>query len=83
MYNFFSSNRVLPSLQSGFVPGDSTVNQLMSTYDVFCKKALDDGKEVRSVFCDISKAVRETEICLNRPRHMTNIATKPIYGKTF
>ena len=27
----------------------------MSTYDVFCK-ALDDGKEVRSVFCDISKA---------------------------
>lgn len=55
VYNFFSSNRVLSSLQSGFIPGDSTVNQLMSTYDVFCK-ALDDGKEVRSVFCDISKA---------------------------
>ena len=55
VYNFFSSNRVLSSLQSGFVPGDSTVNQLMSTYDVFCK-ALDDGKEVRSVFCNKSKA---------------------------
>ena len=55
VYNVFSSNRVLSSLQSGFVPGDSNVNQLMSTYDVFCK-ALDDGKEVRSVFCDISKA---------------------------
>ena len=55
VYNFFSFNRVLYSLPSCFVPGDSTVNQLMSTYDVFCK-ALDYGKEFRSVFCDISKA---------------------------
>ena len=27
----------------------------MSLYDEFCK-ALDDGKEIRCVFCDISKA---------------------------
>ena len=38
VYNFFSSSRVLSSLQSGFVPGGSTVNQLMSTYDVFFVK---------------------------------------------
>ena len=42
-------------LQSGFVSGDSTVNQLADIYNTFCK-ALDEGKEVRAVFCDISKA---------------------------
>ena len=36
-------------LKSGFVQGDSTVNQLVSIYDTFCK-ALDENKEVRSVF---------------------------------
>ena len=28
-----------------FMPGDSTVNQLVDVYDTFCK-ALDEGKEV-------------------------------------
>ena len=42
-------------MQSGFVSGDSTVNQFVDIYKMFCK-ALDDGKEVRTVFCDISKA---------------------------
>ena len=37
------------SLQSGFVPGDSTVNQLVDIYNTFCK-ALDNGLEVRAVF---------------------------------
>ena len=37
------------------MPGDSTVNQLVDTYNTFCK-ALDEGKEVRAIFCDISKA---------------------------
>ena len=44
-----------PSLQSGFLPGDSTVNQLTFLYNTFCQ-ALNSGKEVRAVFCDISKA---------------------------
>ena len=35
--------------------GDSTANQLVDIFITFCK-ALDDGKEVRTVFCDISKA---------------------------
>ena len=55
MFHFFRDNTVITSLQSGFVPGDSTVNQLADIYNTFCK-ALDDGKEVRAIFCDISKA---------------------------
>ena len=35
--------------------GDSTVNQLTDLYNTFCQ-ALDEGKEVRAIFCDISKA---------------------------
>ena len=42
-------------MQPGFVPGDSTVNQLVDIYNTFCK-ALVEGKEVRAVFYDISKA---------------------------
>ena len=48
-------NNLLSSLQSGFIPGDSSVNQLTFLYNTFCK-AIDSGKEVRAVFCDISKA---------------------------
>ena len=50
-----SHNNVITTLRSGFVPGDSTVNQLIDIYNTFCK-ALDEGKEVRAIFCDISKA---------------------------
>ena len=55
VFNFFRDHKIITSLQSGFVPGDSTVNQLVDIYNTFCK-ALDEGKEVRAVFCDISKA---------------------------
>ena len=55
LYNHLRDNNFLSSLQSGFIPGDSTVNQLTYLYNVFCQ-ALDSGKEVRAVFCDISKA---------------------------
>ena len=48
-------HNLLSSLQSGFIPGDSTVNQLTYLYNTFCQ-ALDSGNEVRVVFCDISKA---------------------------
>ena len=44
----------ISSLQSGLLPGDSTVNQLAYLYNTFCQ-TLDAGKEIR-VFCDISKA---------------------------
>ena len=46
---------MLSNLQSGFTPGDSTTNQLTYLYE-FISKSLDNGKEIRAVFCDISKA---------------------------
>ena len=55
VFNFFRDNAVITALQSGFMSGDSTVNQLVDVYNTFCK-ALDEGKEVRAIFCDISKA---------------------------
>ena len=55
LFNHLRDNSLLSSLQSGFIPGDSTVNQLTFLYNTFCQ-ALDSGKEVRAVFCDISKA---------------------------
>ena len=55
LYNHFRENNIITSFQSGFTPGDSTVNQLTYLYNTFCQ-ALDSGKEVRVVFCDIKKA---------------------------
>ena len=55
VYNHLISNKLLTPFQSGFLPGDSTTNQLTYIYDTFCK-ALDNGLEVKAVFFDISKA---------------------------
>ena len=55
VFNFFRYHGVVTSLQSGFIPGDSTTNQSEDVFNTFCK-ALDEGKEVRAIFCDISKA---------------------------
>ena len=48
-------NNIRPPYQSGFQSGNSTINQLVYLYNKFLK-ALDEGKEIRLVFCDISKA---------------------------
>ena len=56
LYNHLLDNNFLSSFQSGFIPGDSTENQLTFLYHTFCE-ALDACKEVRAVFCDISKAL--------------------------
>ena len=55
IHNHLLDNDILTEFQSGFTPGDSTINQLTYLYNTFCQ-ALDHGKEVRVVFCDISKA---------------------------
>ena len=55
LYNYVMVNHILTPLQSGFIQGDSTKYQLLHTYHTFCE-AVDCGKEVRAVFCDISKA---------------------------
>ena len=54
-YNFFRDNFVISVNQSGFLPGKSTVTQLLEVYNEFCK-AVDEGKEIRVIFLDISKA---------------------------
>ena len=55
LYNYVISNHILTPLQSGFVHRDSTTYQLLHTHHQFCG-AVDNCKEVRAVFCDISKA---------------------------
>jgi retron-type reverse transcriptase len=48
-------NQHITCFQSGFRPGDSTTNQLLHLTNIF-GKAIDDGKEIRVMFFDISKA---------------------------
>ena len=55
VYNYCVTNKVITPFQSGFVHGDSTIYQLTDMYNSFCE-AIDSGKEVRVVFCHISKA---------------------------
>ena len=55
LYNYIRDNNLISPHQSGFKPGDSTVNQLSFLYHTFCE-ALDNKKDIHIVFCDISKA---------------------------
>jgi hypothetical protein len=55
LFNYFREHFLISIWQSGFLPGTSTVTQLIELYDQFCK-AIDDRKEVRIIFLDISKA---------------------------
>ena len=55
LYKFLLNINFLNPLQSGFRPGDSTVNQLIYLVHLIYE-ALELGKEVRMVFLDISKA---------------------------
>ena len=55
MCNVFIENDLILPNQSGFKPGDSCINQLLSiTHDIY--KSFDCGYEVRGVFLDISNA---------------------------
>ena len=55
LYNFLLEIKFLTPFQSGFRPGDSTTNQLiLISHKIY--EALEQGKEVRMVFLDISKA---------------------------
>ena len=55
VFNFFRDKQVISDCQSGFMPGDNTANQLIYLYHHFCE-AVDKQKEVRVIFCDITKA---------------------------
>ena len=55
MLKYFLDNNLISPKQSGFRPGDSCINQLLSiTHDIF--SSFDNGLEVRGVFLDIAKA---------------------------
>ena len=55
MYNFALDNEILYKYQSGFQPNDSTDYQLDEIYNTIILN-MDRGKDIRFVFCDISKA---------------------------
>ena len=55
IFEYLTTNKLISDNQSGFKPGDSCVNQLLSiTHEIY--HSLDNGLEVRGVFLDISKA---------------------------
>ena len=56
MYEFFTENNLIPPNQSGFKPGDSYINQLLSMNHQIYKSFDDFGLEVLGIFLDISKA---------------------------
>ena len=57
LFNHFQSNKLFTSSQSGFVPGDSRIAQLLSIIHEI-QTAFDNNPtvDVRGVFLDISKA---------------------------
>ena len=55
LFEFFITNELISSNQSGFKPDDYCIKQLLSiTHKIY--RYFDDGYEVRGVFHDISKA---------------------------
>ena len=58
LFEYFIESDLISQYQSGFNPGDSCINQLISiTHEIY--QSFDDGHEVRGVFLDISKAFDE------------------------
>ena len=57
LFNYFIENNLLSPYQSGFIPGDSCVQQLISiTHEIYNAFDCNPSLEVRGVFLDISKA---------------------------
>ena len=52
---FLQYNNIITQSQSGFIPGDSTVNQLLCIYNDVCS-SFDKGITTQAVYLDISKA---------------------------
>ena len=81
LYNFLLDINFLNPFQSGFRPGDTTVNQLiLITHKIY--EALEQGKEVRMVFLDISKAfdkVWHKGLLLNVSAFETPYSLGPLY----
>ena len=55
IFEYLTTNKLISDNQSGFKPGESCVNQLLSiTHEIY--HSLDNGLEVKGFFLDISKA---------------------------
>ena len=55
VYKHLAENKLISTHQSGFRPGDSTINQLLLiTHEIY--EAFENHQETRAVFLDISKA---------------------------
>ena len=55
VYNFLQYNNIITQSQSGFIPGDSTVNQLLCICNDLCS-SFDKGITTQAVYLDIFKA---------------------------
>ena len=55
LYSFLQVNRIITPSLSGFIPGDSSVKQLVCIYNDLCS-SFDSGTTAQTVFFDISKA---------------------------
>ena len=55
LFKFLEDGNIINPCQSGFIPGNSTVYQLLSMYDDFCK-SLDRSIPTQAIFFDVSKA---------------------------
>ena len=56
MFNFFRQNNLFTKCQSGFIPGDSCVAQLLSiTRKIYQSFDCSPTRDVKEVFLDISK----------------------------
>ena len=54
IFEFFIENNLISNNQSGFRPGDSCINQLLSiTHLIY--QSFDDSLEFRALFLDVSK----------------------------
>ena len=57
LYNYFATNNLFSSCQSGFRAGDSCVSQMLSiTHDIFTGFEANPPLDTRGVFLDMSKA---------------------------
>ena len=55
VYNCLQYNNIITQSQSGFIPGDYTVNQSLCIYNDLCS-SFDKGITTQAVYLDISKA---------------------------
>ena len=55
MFEFFTEKNLISDTHSGFKPGDSCINQLLSiTHDI--SQSFNDNLEIEAILLDISKA---------------------------